>query len=181
MTFERVLPEWLAHERELRAYLVHRLGDAHAADDLLQDVFLKLMRQQTAFSGIGNVRAWLFRVMRNALIDQARGIKAHVGLPDDLVAPDRDERAPVDELDACLQRNLSEMHPDDREIIDQCDLLGIKQRAFAQAHGLSLAAAKSRLLRARQRLREALVRNCQVRFDQTGRVCCHLSRDPPTV
>lgn len=176
MTFEHVLPAWLSHERELRTYLVHRLGDVHAADDLLQEVFLKLIRQGAAFSGIGNARAWLFRVARNALIDQARGVKPHVGLPDDLVAPEQDERAPVDELDACVQRNLSEMHPDDRAIIDQCDLQGIKQQAFAQAHGLSLAAAKSRLLRARQRLREALVRNCQVRFDETGRVCCHTPR-----
>lgn len=180
MSVERVLSAWLTHARELRAYLIHRSGDAHAADDLLQEVFLKLMRQPAVFSDIGNVRAWLFQVVRNALIDQARGVRPQLGLPDDLVAPEQDERAPVDELDACLWQNLSEMHPDDRAIISQCDLQGIRQQVFAQAHGLSLGATKSRLLRARRRLREALVRNCQVHFDETGRVCCHVPRTRPT-
>ena len=180
MSFDCVLGAWRAHEGELKSFIVHRLGDTHAADDLLQEVFLKSMRQGEGFGEIENPRAWLFQVARNALIDDARLTKPHVELPDDLMAPELEARAPVDELDACLMRNLAEMDTDDREIIEQCDLQGIKQQAFAEARGLSLPATKSRLLRARQRLREGLTRNCQVRFDSTGRVCCHVPRDPLT-
>lgn len=85
----------------------------------------------------------------------------------------------MEALDACLARNLADISPEDREIIEQCDLLGMKQQVFADAHELSLAAVKSRLLRARQRLRDNLVRNCQVRFDDAGQVCCHVPRDTP--
>lgn len=176
MSFDCVLAAWRLHEAELRNYLLHRLGDSYAADDLLQEVFIKSLRQGQGFCEIDNPRAWLFQVARNALTDQARSGKTYVELPDDLAAPEEEGRAPVDELDACLLRNLSEIPSEDREIIEQCDLQGVKQQAFAQTHGLSLSAAKSRLLRARQRLREALTRNCQVRFDETGRVCCHVTR-----
>lgn len=176
MPFDCVLGAWHVHEAELRGYLIHRLGDVDSADDLLQEIFLKSMRQGAAFCEIGNPRAWLFQVARNALIDRARLAKPQLELPDELAAAPTDERAPVDELDACLLRNLAEMSAEDRQIIEQCDLQGIRQHDFAQAQGLSLPATKSRLLRARQRLREALTRNCQVHFDDSGRVCCHVPR-----
>lgn len=178
MPFDCVLGAWRAHESELRGYLMHRLGDADAADDLLQETFLKAMRQGARFEAIRDPRAWLFHVARNALVDRARLGKHEVELPDQLAAPVHAEREPVDELDACLLRNLAEMPADDRQIIEQCDLQGVKQLAFAHAHGLTLPAAKSRLLRARKHLRDALTRNCQVRFDDTGAVCCHVPRRP---
>lgn len=177
-TFSCVLNAWQAHEKELRGYLMHRLGDGHLADDLLQEILLKAMRQEKGFCDIAQKRAWLFQVARNLLVDRVRLQKTEVEVDDDLPQQE-DERAPVEALDTCLARNLAEISPEDREIIEQCDLLGIKQQAFADARDLSLAAVKSRLLRARQRLRDNLVRNCQVGFDDTGQVCCHVPRDTP--
>jgi RNA polymerase sigma-70 factor (ECF subfamily) len=176
--FESVLRAWQAHERELLMFLTHRLGDKNTAEDILQDVFLKAMRQGAHFCDIDAPRAWLFQVARTTLIDHARLTRPTFELPDDLAAPDEDMRAPVDELDACLARNLSELLPEDREILDACNLQAHTVGEFAQQHSLSLAAAKSRLLRARKRLRDALVRNCQVQFDDSGNVCCHIPRDP---
>ena len=89
---------------------------------------------------------------------------------------DLESRLPVDELDGCVRRNLAEMPPDDRDVIERCDLEGLTVRSYAESAGLSLPAAKSRLLRARRRLREALIQNCQVRFDDSGHVCCHVPR-----
>ena len=177
MSFDCVLGAWRAHEQELRGFLIHRIGDVHAADDLLQDVFLKSMRQGADFCSLDNPRAWLFQVARNALIDRTRITKAFVELPEQLAVRAAEDPDPVAELDACLVRNLAEMTPEDREIIEQCDLQGVKQQAFADSHGLGLAAVKSRLLRARQRLRVLLTGNCQVRFDESGNVCCHTPRD----
>jgi RNA polymerase sigma-70 factor (ECF subfamily) len=178
MSLESVLGAWLDHEPELRGYLIHRLGDAHTADDLLQDTFLKALRVGARFEEIRDPRAWLFHVARNALVDHARLGKHQVELPDQLASPEHADRPPVDELDACLLRNLAEMLPEDRQIIEQCDLQGVKQLVFAQANDLSLPAVKSRLLRARKRLRDALTKNCQVRFDESGAVCCHVPRAP---
>lgn len=172
MPFDCVLAAWLSHEAELRGFLTHRLGDADQADDLLQEVFLKAMRQGRDFCELDQPRAWLYQVARNALIDRSRLAKPQVELPEDLAAVES-ARDPVDELDACLTRNLARLSDEDRLIIEQCDLKGIRQQDFAAQHGLSLPAAKSRLLRARQRLREALVQHCQVHFDDAGRICCH--------
>lgn len=176
--FSCVLHAWQAHESELRRFVMHRLGDRYLTDDLLQEIFLRAMRQGEAFCAISQPRAWLFQVARNLLVDRARLQKPEVAIDDDLV-DEQDERPPVEALDGCLARNLAEMATDDRDVIEQCDLQGVKQQVFAEAHGLSLAAVKSRLVRARRRLRDNLVRNCQVRFDETGHVCCHVPRNTP--
>ncbi len=165
---------WRVHQREIEGYLRHRLGDGEQAADLLQTVFLKALHEGRRFCELREPRAWLFAVARNALADHLRLRPHHEPLPDDIEAP-TDEPAPVDTLADCLPAALAALDPDDRDILTQCDLQGMTQKDYASRHGLSLAAAKSRVLRARARLRALLVSTCGVRFDAaTGRVCCAL-------
>lgn len=179
--FACVSSAWQAHEAELLAYLRHRLADADAAQDLLQDVFVKAMRQGQGFCRLDNPRAWLFQVARNALVDRARTSHATEPLPDDLpasVLQAGEAPAPVDALAGCLARTLDELAPDDAAVLRACDLQGRTQREFAQANGLTLPAVKSRLLRARERLRRRLTSLCRVHFDADG-VAGHSGRIEP--
>jgi RNA polymerase sigma-70 factor (ECF subfamily) len=166
---------WDSHEAELRGWLRGRLGNAHDAEDLLQDLFLKALRQDRKFCEIANARAWLFEVARNAVTDRMRLKKEQVELPDDLAA-DHDEPAAVASLAACLPRALSELPEEDREAITRCDLEGMTQEDYAHLKGLTLPGAKSRVQRARKRLREHLTEACQVKFDAAGKACCFVPR-----
>jgi RNA polymerase sigma-70 factor (ECF subfamily) len=177
--FACVSAAWQAHEGELRGYLRHRLADADAADDVLQDVFVKAVRHGQGFCTLDNPRAWLFQVARNALVDRARTGHTTEPWPEgpaEPAAPAPDAPAPVDALAGCLTRALGELSQEDAAILRACDLEGQTQRAFASAHGLGLPAAKSRLLRARRRLRDRLITACQVRFDADGCVAGHVPR-----
>ncbi|MEW6132247.1 MAG: RNA polymerase sigma factor SigZ [Pseudomonadota bacterium] len=170
-----LLNAWDKHETELRNWLRSRLGNAHDAEDMLQDLFLKAMRQDRKFCEIANARAWLFEVARNAVADRMRLKKDLVELPDDLVA-EHEEPAAVESMAACLPRALSELSEEDREAITRCDLEGMTQEDYAQLKGLTLPGAKSRVQRARKRLREHLTEACQVKFDAAGKVCCFVPR-----
>lgn len=112
---------------------------------------------------------------RNALIDHLRLTKASVPLPEDLME-EEPVIAPVDARAERLERVLSELPEDDCEIIRRCDLEGMKLQTYGDVHALTLPAVKSRIQRARQRMREIMTRNCQVRFDDAGQVCCHVPR-----
>src|SRR5450759_2880321 len=114
---------WTAHEPELRGWLRHRLGNPAEADDLMQDLFLKALRQGERFCSVHNARAWLFEVARNTLADRLRVSRETVELAEDLSAPLEDADT-VDSLTACLPRVLSELSDEDRDAITQCDLLG---------------------------------------------------------
>jgi len=166
---------WHHHEGELRRWLIVRLGNPADAEDLLQDVFEKAMLQGERFCSIDNARAWLFRVTRNALIDRYRMQRDQVELPENMAAAE-DESEAVDELSECLPRVLSELSDEDREVITLCDLDGMSQLRYAQMKGVSLAAGKSRIQRARKRMRQHLESGCQVQLNDAGNVCCFVPR-----
>lgn len=172
-----VFRAWELHEAELRGWLRRRLGNDADAEDQLQDLFLRALRQGERFCSVGNARAWLFEVARNAIADRLRISRQMVELPEDLIA-EVAETAAIDDLTSCLPRVLSELDADDREAIVRCDLEGMTQEDFARLKGLSLPGAKSRVQRARKRLRERLTLNCKVRLGDAGQVIDFVPRPP---
>lgn len=138
-SFACIAAAWESREGELRGYLRHQLADADAADDLLQDVFLKAMRQGQGFCTLDNPRAWLFQVARNALVDRARTAHPTEALPADLeelASPEQEPLAPIDALSGCMERVMGELSAQDADILRACDLGLQTPRDFAQTHGL---------------------------------------------
>lgn len=170
-----LMQAWHLHERELRAWLAHQLPDRSEAEDLLQDVFIKAMGQGKRFCSVENARAWLFEVCRNHLADHLRRARETVEIPEELAA-ETNETLPVDSLVVCLPRVLAELDQDDRDAITCCDIEGMSQEEFGKKLGLSLPGAKSRIQRARKRLKEKLSIACQVKLDARGQVCCFAPR-----
>jgi RNA polymerase sigma-70 factor (ECF subfamily) len=177
--FRCVLDAWRAHETELHAFLIGQVRDPALADDLLQDVFLKAVREGARFCGLDSPRAWLFQVTRHLVIDRYRVRKPTVPVADALPAPES-AVTPVEALSACLEHALQALDDDDRDVVQRCDIDGQAQRAYAEAHGLSVPAVKARIQRARARLRHRLIERCGVRFDADGHVCCHGHCHPPS-
>ncbi len=168
-----MLAAWHSHEAELRAFLTARLGgDGERAEDLLQEAFLRALGAGPEFCSLRQPRAWLFRVARNALIDTRRRRRPTEGLPDDLAQAEPDDE-PLAALGECVEQALAHLAPADQDVLRRCDLEQLPQQRYAELSRLSLPAVKARLRRARQRLRSRLERQCGVRFDETGRVCCH--------
>lgn len=167
---------WAAYEAELGAWLRAQCRAPEEAAEILQESFLRAVRQGPRFDEIAEPRAWLYTVARRLLIDRARGRRPTETLGESLletVAAPAPEGDPVSALVECLPVALAGLAPADRDLIQACDLDGTPQAEAAQGLGISLPALKSRLLRARQRLNASLTRACGVRFDEQGRVCCH--------
>lgn len=165
-----LMQAWRSHEPELRGWFRRRLDTSVDAEDMLQDLFLRALRQRGRFCEIVNARAWLFEVARNALADRLRLQRHLVELPADLPAFVSEEAPAVEGLAACLPRVLAELDAEDREAITLCDLEGLPQAEFASRKGLTVAGAKARVQRARKRLRARLTRVCQVHLDGAGSV-----------
>ena len=124
-SFACIAAAWKSHEGELLGFLRHRLSNADAADDLLQDVFVKAMRQGQGFCRLDNPRAWLFQVARNALIDRARLTRPTEQLAeevDQIAGPEPEPIAPIDALSGCVARVLGELAPEDATTLQACDL-----------------------------------------------------------
>ncbi|NNN44714.1 sigma-70 family RNA polymerase sigma factor [Vibrio sp. 1-1(7)] len=169
-----LMETWHFSESELYRWLLKQTGDSDLSFDLLQDTFLKALQQKQAFCDIQNQRAWLYRVARNMLIDKQRKTNQEQfqELSDNESIWQEHELSAVDSLAQCLPKALSNLTESEREIIKQCDLQGLTQQAFAEQNGLTLVATKSRIQRARQKLKHILQTQCHIRFDEQQRVCC---------
>ncbi len=186
MQFDRVKNEmpcvsraWLEHENEIRLFLKRQVGDGVLAEDLLQDVFVKALAEGSRFCQLDNARAWLFRVARNHMSDYFRTHKKHEDIQPDLPTPQH-LADPVANLASCLPSAMKRLGKEDHEIIELCDLEGMTQGEYAKLKGLALPAAKSRIQRARKRLKQVLHETCQIILDEQGKVCCFQSDCEPS-
>ncbi|HMQ34292.1 MAG TPA: sigma-70 family RNA polymerase sigma factor [Chloroflexaceae bacterium] len=146
------------------------LGDADAAADVTQDTFISAYRNLNRFRG-GMFRSWLFRIATNACYDALRARKrrptvslsAPSDLDDDAPAFDiadtgesPDERALRRELSAAIQRGIAQLPEDQRIVIILSDVQGLAYEEIAEVTSTNLGTVKSRLSRARARLRDIL-------------------------
>lgn len=175
-----LLQTWHLSESALFHWLFKRCGDKDLAFDVLQETFLRALQKQKSFCDIQNQSAWLFRVASHLLIDEWRynnqfkpstEFIEHIDEPNDIPAP-------IDSLAQCLPKALKRLTSQEREIIDACDLKGMSQQVYAIQNGLTLSATKSRIQRARKKLKETLKSQCQIRFDDNQQVCCFFPEQP---
>ena len=171
-----------ARWRELRARLLgfvgRRVGNPEEAEDVVQDVLVRMQRNIDTLSSADRLDAWAFRIARNAVADHYRSrgrrdltgeaaSKAMEGLGADAAEPTSDARAEMAHCIAPMVRRLPDTY---RRAVELTELEGMSQAAAAERLGLSVPGAKSRVQRGRARLREMLLRCCQIETDRRGRV-----------
>jgi RNA polymerase sigma-70 factor, ECF subfamily len=145
------------------------VGDADRAADATQDAFIRCYRSLDQFRG-GIFRAWLLRIVTNCCYDQLRLQQRRPTTPiDDLVEDEehsdllRDDReSPEDnlergELNAFLKASLGILPPEQRAIVVLSDIEGLSYEEIASITSLALGTVKSRLNRARGKLRDYLL------------------------
>jgi RNA polymerase sigma-70 factor, ECF subfamily len=141
---------------------VRLCGNAHDADDVLQETLLSVARHLPEFEGRSSLAAWVFALARSACVRRRRGFKNAVPASDSDApephdtGPSPEQRAANRELLDVLLSALTELPLDAREVILLRDVEGLSAADSAAVLGISAQALKSRLHRARTALRERL-------------------------
>jgi RNA polymerase sigma-70 factor, ECF subfamily len=161
-------------EERLRPFVARRVPKSEV-DDVLQDVFLRAQRALADLRDEERFGAWMYRVARSAIADSHRQRARHPLLEgEDTEQPVTSEsNAPTSleaELAAYLVPLISRLPSPYREALTLTELEGLTQQAAADALGLSLSGAKSRVQRGREKLRTLLDECCQIGVDKRGRV-----------
>jgi RNA polymerase sigma-70 factor (ECF subfamily) len=173
---------WQQLRGELLRFLAARLPESSlAADDLLQDVFLRVQRKAAELPAITNLRSWLFQITRNALIDyqRANARRKTEELGDSVAAESLDPMAEQirQKLAPCLRVMIDELPEVYAGALRLVDLQEMSQAEAAKALGISLTALKSRVRRGRERLKTLLLECCQFEVSATGRVLDYWPRN----
>lgn len=156
---------------KLRAFVRRRVRDDSAADDVVQEVMLKVYRSRASLQDDQRLEAWLYRIARRTVIDHYRRRRPREELPATLAAEPDDELAPFREaVIRSMTQFLEELPEAYREPVRLSELEGLPLAKIALRSGLSLTAVKSRVRRGRAMLKRKLQDCCRFEFDPHGKV-----------
>jgi len=158
------------HTRRIYNLCYRFTANRQEAQDLTQEVFLRVFRTLKSFSSeYGTLTVWLHRVTRNLLIDHYRAThrdRLTVSLEDELsrieqkesAAPQPDHTAALRELSITIQQALARLSPELREAVILRDLQGLEYREIAEVLDIPEGTVKSRINRGRAELGRILKR-----------------------
>jgi RNA polymerase sigma-70 factor, ECF subfamily len=147
-------PEHLftAHHKGLFRYFCRAVGQAEAARDLTQEVFLRLSRTRIPAEDDGDLTGWLFRVARNLALDFHRSRLRHPSL----TLVEDGGRAASQDVSAAVNEALALLPALDRDVFLMREVAGLGYEEIAGACDLTADAVRSRIHRTRLQLRDRL-------------------------
>jgi len=163
----------------LARFVGARVADPVAAEDLVQDVYLRLHAHADQLRSVRNLRGWVYQVARHAIIDYYRRRRITLELPETLaLPPDPCEDDVLCELAPGVADMVASLPDRYSQALHLVELQGLTQSAAAARLGISLSGMKSRVQRGREMLRQRLLACCHFELDRHGRVisfherCC---------
>lgn len=146
------------HHRALFKFFLRLTGQTQASEDLVQDVFVRMLKYRATYQPGSQFRTWMYTLARNAHIDRYHGRSRDIAMADD--APEPVSRQPMivetlerDEQKALLRRALAQLSPDKRELLVLSRFQGLKYEEIATMLGIEVGAVKVRVFRAVRALR----------------------------
>lgn len=172
--------DWTSFYDELRRFILRRVRDSSLADDLVQEVFLKVYTRFYQLKNTDKLSAWIYQITRNTIVDYYRHHQRELNL----AALDLGEEAnPLSDcVTDCVQQVLATLPEKYRTAIELAEFANLPQTELARRLGISYSGAKSRVQRARQVLRKKMEEQLQIETDSYGNVlfcrpkdsCCRI-------
>ncbi|MGH9198084.1 MAG: RNA polymerase sigma factor SigZ, partial [Acidimicrobiia bacterium] len=183
---------WEELHVNIRNFVTRRVRNPADAEDVVQRVFLLVHRGLPSIRNDDRVHAWIYRTARNAVADfyrapaQTREVLS--GGATDLADAERmtgdsrgqaDEQTALRELADCLQPLLRQLPDTDLEALSLTEFQGLTQAEAAHRLGLSVSGMKSRVQRARHRLKTLIEDCCRLELDRRGSIISYETRVQP--
>lgn len=178
---------WDQFSDRLRSFIRARVADEAAVEDILQDVFVRIHAKVGTLQDLGKLESWLYQITRNVIIDYYRSRRPTEQLPETLGSSEEVyEEALVTRLASDVREMVEALPEPYREALVLTSYQGLSQKELAKRLGLSYSGAKSRVQRARERVKDMLMTCCHFEFDRRGTVidyydhcCCCATESHP--
>ena len=186
LRFQQVYDEY--HAKIFR-YLARIVGQSEA-EDLTQEVFVKVGQALETFRGESQLSTWIYRIATNAALDRLRQPSVRHGgeklLPVESIAeikadqdirtgelkPSTEQGLIRTEMNGCIREIIQALPEQYRSVIVLSELEDLKDNEIADILGITLQTAKVRLYRARARLRKELSAACVFYRDERNELAC---------
>ena len=164
---------WEDFKEPLKRFIASHVQNEYDAEDILQEIFFKVHSHIGCLKEEGKLRAWVFQIARNAVMDHYRRQKAGAQMseiPEDIINEPVEIIDEDQDITMCLRSMINYLPEKYSQAILLSEFEGLTQRELAEKLGLSLSGAKSRVQRARKELKGILMECCQFEFDRFGNI-----------
>lgn len=183
------------HER-IRRYLARLVGESEA-EDLMQEVFMKVDGALKDFRGESQLSTWIYRIATNSALDRLRSpdfrradrashsiVDCETDIEDkniwsDMTNPLPDKQLIRKEMNECIREVVDGLPEDYRTVLLMSELEGLSNSEISEVADISLDTTKIRLHRARKKLRKALETKCNFYHDKRTGLSCDRKQAAP--
>jgi len=161
---------WREFHKELRAFVVSKVGNTNDADDILQNAFIKIMKNIDKVNQAKNLRQYLYAIVRNTTIDHFRNKKEITAELEDQTEFSIQETDSLNTTiaDCCIKPFIKKLPDKYQEALLATEFQNVSQKELAEQLNISYSGAKSRVQRGREKLKELLVKCCALKSDSYG-------------
>jgi len=170
---------WNEYRARLLGFIQSRIGNASDADDILQDVFVRIHSRIGSLKDNSKLQSWIYQIARNAVIDYYRARKPMEELPESLAIPETDPGNKARrEIANCILPMIQALPDHYREAVMLSEIEGLTQKEVARTQSISVSGAKSRVQRGRAMIKDMLLDCCRFQFDRGGHVIDYETKGP---
>jgi RNA polymerase sigma-70 factor (ECF subfamily) len=160
---------WDALASQMRSFIRSRVRDHAVAEDILQEVFIRIHQKLPSLRASERLEAWVWRIVRNAIADHFRRSRPAKALAEtEAAAPE--PNADLPDLRPCVRQFVDQLEPAYRDALLLTEWQGLTQDEMGKRLGLSPSGAKSRVQRARVQLKTLLLDCCNFELDRRGNI-----------
>jgi len=164
---------WEKFSMPLRGFIKRRVDNDQDVEDILQNVFYKINNNLSSLNETDKIHAWVYTITKNAIADFYRTQKYKsytVELSDTIISETQDEITANEEIAQCLKTMIQYLPEKYKQALILTEFHNLTQKELGERMGLSVSGAKSRVQRARGKLKEMLFDCCYLEFDRLGNV-----------
>jgi RNA polymerase sigma-70 factor (ECF subfamily) len=163
---------WKTYREQLYLFIVKRVNDNFVAEDITQDVLLRVYTHLDNLNSHEKFLPWLYTIARNAIADYYRRSPNEPELSETLASAgdSEDEQSAYEQLAPCLAPLIQQLPSPYQMAIHYSEIENLSQKGLAEKIGISLPGAKSRVQRGRKILKELLFKCCQFQLSATGKL-----------
>ncbi len=164
---------WREFKEQLLGFIKARVNNNEIAKDILQEVFIKIHQKIDSINDNEKIASWVYQITRNTIIDFYRKEKNELAIADlESILPETTELQNID-FSNCITPFIKQLSEKNQDIINKISFGGISQKEYAEQNNLSYTATKSRVQRAREKLKKTFVDCCNIQTDRYGNIISH--------
>ena len=160
--------------RSLLSFIRGKVRSSDDAEDILQNVFIKILANVDKLTAEERLRGWVYAITRNAIIDyyRSKAIRTNMALDESLESslPEAEEIDSTKGLDQCMTAMINLLPDEYRNIIVESEINGMRQKDLAHKYGMAYPSMRSRVQRGRDKLRQLFYDCCHIETDKLGNI-----------